>query len=75
MDKKLLLQKRHNPKSQRNRRLQNPRDLKMVLGSLSWNILTLLSQKAMYPLEIARQLGCTSRKFTITSENSKNQAP
>jgi DNA-binding transcriptional ArsR family regulator len=42
--------------------LTNPQDLKMILGSLSWKILTILSKKEMYPLEIARQLGIHEQK-------------
>jgi hypothetical protein len=46
MDKKLLLQEEGaTQKVKEIAVMQNPRDLKMVLGSLSWNILTLLSQK------------------------------
>jgi predicted ArsR family transcriptional regulator len=29
----------------------------MILGKLSWKILTMLSEEEMYPLEIARKLG------------------
>ena len=36
--------------------------LKMVLGSLSWKIITMLSKKEMYPLEIAKQLGMHEQK-------------
>jgi len=36
--------------------------LKMILGSLSWKILTILSKKEMYPLEIAKQLGMHEQK-------------
>jgi DNA-binding transcriptional ArsR family regulator len=36
--------------------------LKMILGSLSWKILSLLSKKEMYPLEIAKQLGMHEQK-------------
>ncbi|MCW4017167.1 MAG: helix-turn-helix domain-containing protein [Candidatus Bathyarchaeota archaeon] len=63
MDKKLLLQEDGTTQKVKEIAvMQNPRDLKMVLGSLSWNILTLLSQKPMYPLEIARQLGMHEQK-------------
>lgn len=34
----------------------------MVLGSLSWKILAMLSKKEMYPLEIAKQLGMHEQK-------------
>ena len=35
----------------------------MILGSLSWKILTMLSKKEMYPLEIAKQLGMHEQKI------------
>jgi DNA-binding transcriptional ArsR family regulator len=63
MDKKLLLQ--DNGKNQEVKDitiLNNPQDLKMILGSLSWKILSMLSKKEMYPLEIARQLGMHEQK-------------
>ncbi len=47
----------------------------MILGTLSWKILTLLNQKAMYPLEIADNWECTNKKSTTTSENLNSQAP
>jgi DNA-binding transcriptional ArsR family regulator len=34
----------------------------MILGKLSWRILTLLSEKEMYPLQIARHLGMHEQK-------------
>lgn len=42
--------------------MQDAQKLKMILGKLSWNILTMLSEKEMYPLEIARQLGVHEQK-------------
>jgi DNA-binding transcriptional ArsR family regulator len=42
--------------------LTNSQELKMILGSLSWKILSILSKKEMYPLEIARQLGMHEQK-------------
>jgi DNA-binding transcriptional ArsR family regulator len=36
--------------------------LKLMLGNLSWKILSLLSKKEMYPLQIARQLGMHEQK-------------
>ncbi|MCL2288959.1 MAG: helix-turn-helix domain-containing protein [Candidatus Bathyarchaeota archaeon] len=42
--------------------LQNTQNLKMMLNNLSWKILTMLSQKEMYPLEIARQLNIHEQK-------------
>ncbi|MGA3291120.1 MAG: helix-turn-helix domain-containing protein [Candidatus Bathyarchaeia archaeon] len=63
MDKKLLLQ--DNGKIQEVKEISIMNDsqkLKMILGSLSWKILTMLSKKEMYPLEIARQLGMHEQK-------------
>jgi len=63
MDKKLLLQ--DNGTTQKVKEIRIMRDsqkLKMILGKLSWKILTMLSEKEMYPLEIARQLGVHEQK-------------
>jgi DNA-binding transcriptional ArsR family regulator len=63
MDKKLLLQ--DNGKCQEVKEVSITNDsekLKMILGSLSWKILTMLSQKEMYPMEIARQLDMQEQK-------------
>jgi predicted transcriptional regulator len=57
MEKKRLLQS--NNKTQEEKEisiLQNAQNLKMILNNLSWKILTMLSKKEMYPLEIAREL-------------------
>ncbi len=43
--------------------IDDSQKLKMILGSLSWKILSLLSKKEMYPLEIARQLGMHEQKI------------
>lgn len=42
--------------------LNDNQKLKTILGNLSWQILTQLSQKEMYPLEIAKQLGVHEQK-------------
>ncbi len=63
MDKKLLL--KDDGKTQRVKEItmmQDAHKLKMILGALSWKILTMLSKEAMYPLEIARQLGVHEQK-------------
>ncbi len=63
MDKKLLL--KDDGKTQRVKEIsmmQDAHKLKMILGALSWKILTMLSKEAMYPLEIARQLGIHEQK-------------
>jgi DNA-binding transcriptional ArsR family regulator len=63
LDKKLLLQ--DDGKTQKVKEIGMMRDaqkLKMILGKLSWKILTMLSEEEMYPLEIARQLGVHEQK-------------
>jgi DNA-binding transcriptional ArsR family regulator len=63
MDKKLLLQ--DDGSTQKVKEISMMREaqkLKMILGKLSWKILTMLSEKEMYPLEIARQLGVHEQK-------------
>jgi DNA-binding transcriptional ArsR family regulator len=63
MDKKLLLQENGNTQEAKEISMTNDsQKLKMVLGSLSWKILTMLSKKEMYPLEIAKQLGMHEQK-------------
>ena len=63
MDKKLLLQDSGNIQEVKEiSMLDDSQKLKMILGSLSWKILTLLAKKEMYPLEIARQLGMHEQK-------------
>jgi len=41
---------------------EEPEKLKSVLGGLSWRILSLLSEKDMYPIEIAKKLGVHEQK-------------
>jgi DNA-binding transcriptional ArsR family regulator len=63
MDKKLLLQ--DDGTTQKIKEISIMRDsqkLKMILGKLSWKILTMLSEEEMYPLEIARKLGVHEQK-------------
>ena len=63
MDKKLLLHDSGNTQEIKEISIMNDsQKLKMILGSLSWKILTILSKKEMYPLEIARQLGMQEQK-------------
>ena len=62
MDKKLLLQNKSNAQEVKDISIMNDSQLKMILGSLSWKILTMLSKKEMYPLEIARELGMHEQK-------------
>ena len=63
MNKKLLLE--DDGKTQKTKEifiLTDPQKLKMILGKLSWKILTLLSEEEMYPLEIARHLKIHEQK-------------
>jgi DNA-binding transcriptional ArsR family regulator len=64
VDKKLLLQEEGNEQKVKEIAImQDPQDLKMMLGTLSWRILTLLNHKAMYPLQIAREIGMHEQKI------------
>ncbi len=64
MDKKLLLQDNGNTQEVKEISMINDsQKLKMVLGDLSWKILTMLSKKEMYPLEIAKELGMHEQKI------------
>jgi DNA-binding transcriptional ArsR family regulator len=63
MAKKLLLQDNGNTQEVKEISIiDDSQKLKMILGNLSWKILTMLSKKEMYPLEIARQLGVHEQK-------------
>ncbi len=64
MGKKLLLE--DNGDTQQIKEIimiNDSQKLKMILGDLSWKILTMLSKKEMYPLEIAKQLGMHEQKI------------
>jgi hypothetical protein len=64
MQKKILLQEHDNTQEIKEiSLLDDSQKLKMILGNLSWKILTLLSTKEMYPLEIAKQLGMHEQKI------------
>jgi DNA-binding transcriptional ArsR family regulator len=63
MDKKLLLQEEHKvQKVKEIAILKDPQKLRMILGSLSWKILVALSEKEMYPMELAKKLGIHEQK-------------
>jgi DNA-binding Lrp family transcriptional regulator len=63
MEKKLLLQEDGNKQQVKEISVMpNPQDLKMILDKLSWKILSMLNEKSMYPLEIARELGIHEQK-------------
>ena len=63
MGKKLLLQEED--KKQKVKEIaifEDPQKLKMILNKLSWKILVMLSEREMYPLEIAKKLGIHEQK-------------
>jgi DNA-binding transcriptional ArsR family regulator len=63
LEKKLLL--KEEGKTQKVKEitiLDDPQKLKMILNSLSWKILKILSEKEMYPLEIAKTLKIHEQK-------------
>jgi len=63
MNKKLLLQDEGSTQKVKEIfMMRNAQKLKMILGKLSWEILTLLSEKEMYPIEIARHLKIHEQK-------------
>ena len=63
MDKKLLLKEEGSTQKVKEITIMHDsQDLKMIVGNLSWKILALLNHKAMYPLEVARQLGLHEQK-------------
>ena len=56
--KKILLEKYEKGYKTRNiKMIQDPEKLKMILGNLTWKILSMLLEREQYPLEIARKLG------------------
>ena len=63
MDKKLLLY--DDGRTQRVKDIKvfdDPQRLKLILNRLSWKILVMLSEREMYPLEIAKELGIHEQK-------------
>jgi DNA-binding transcriptional ArsR family regulator len=42
--------------------VEDPQKLKMILNRLSWKILIMLSEREMYPMEIAKKLGVHEQK-------------
>lgn len=63
MQKKLLLQEeRGNEEVEEITLFEDPEKLKLILNRLSWKILSTLSDKEMYPLELARKLGIHEQK-------------
>jgi len=88
MDKRLLLREDNKTQKVKDIALVNdPQKLKLILNALSWKILTMLSEKEMYPLEIARKLGiheqkvyyhirklCRAGAITVAKEEEKKGA-
>jgi len=63
MDKRLLLREENKKQKVKDIALVNdPQKLKLILNPLSWKILKMLSEKEMYPLEIARKLSVHEQK-------------
>jgi DNA-binding transcriptional ArsR family regulator len=42
--------------------VEDPQELKMILNRLTWKILVMLSEKEMYPLQVAKALGIHEQK-------------
>jgi DNA-binding transcriptional ArsR family regulator len=63
MNRKLLLHEEDKKqKAKEIAIIDDPQKLKMILNRLSWKILLMLSEKEMYPLEVARKLGIHEQK-------------
>ncbi len=63
MDKKLLLHEEDKTRKVKDIVMfRDSQRLKMILNRLTWKILTMLSEREMYPLEIAKQLGIHEQK-------------
>ncbi|MEM3641948.1 MAG: helix-turn-helix domain-containing protein, partial [Candidatus Bathyarchaeia archaeon] len=63
MNKKFLMQEEdEKQKIKEIAVMEDPQKLKMILNRLSWKILVMLSEKEMYPLEIAKKLGIHEQK-------------
>ncbi|MGD0159014.1 MAG: helix-turn-helix domain-containing protein [Candidatus Bathyarchaeia archaeon] len=63
MEKRLLLREENKTQKVKDIELfSDPQKLKLILNSLSWKMLVMLSEKEMYPLEIARRLGIHEQK-------------
>jgi DNA-binding transcriptional ArsR family regulator len=58
LDKKLLLQiSNDRPEVKEVCVMNNPQKMQVMLGKMSWRILTALSEQEMYPLQLAKHLG------------------
>jgi len=66
MNKKLLLHSENKThKVKEITLMKEPQKLKMILNKLTWKILLLLSEKEMYPMEIAKKLGVHEQKVSV----------
>lgn len=88
LDKRLLLREENKTQQVKDIEVFNdPQKLKLILNPLSWKILIMLSEKEMYPLEIARKLGiheqkvyyhirklCSAGAVTVAREEEKKGA-
>jgi DNA-binding transcriptional ArsR family regulator len=88
MDKRLLLLEEDKIQKVKEITLvRDPQKLKLILNRLSWKILLLLSEKEMYPMEIAKEMGIHEQKvyyhirkltqagaITVTREEEKKGA-
>jgi DNA-binding transcriptional ArsR family regulator len=88
MEKRLLLREENNTQKVKEIAIaDDPEKLKLILNTLSWKILSLLSEREMYPLEIAREMGIHEQKvyyhirkllkagaITVTKEEEKKGA-
>jgi len=57
MNKRLLEKHETGYKTKKIKIIQDPKKLNMILGNLTWKILSILSEKEYYPMELARKLG------------------
>jgi DNA-binding transcriptional ArsR family regulator len=63
VDKRLLLREENKTQKVKDIALvEDPQKLKLILNALSWKMLKMLSEREMYPLEIARKLGIHEQK-------------
>jgi DNA-binding transcriptional ArsR family regulator len=88
LDKRLLLREDNRTQKVKDIALVNdPQKLMLILNPLSWKILNMLSEKELYPLEIARKLGvheqkvyyhirklCRAGAITVAREEAKKGA-
>jgi DNA-binding MarR family transcriptional regulator len=74
MEKELLL--REDEKTQKVKEIaivSDPRKLKLILNNVSWRILVMLSEKEMYPLEMAKVLKIHEQKVYYHIRKLENE--